>query len=78
MFVEILFPLQAVAADRHPMIGSVEDVGVLELAHLFEFLENAADLDVDIFATGILTTEFVADRAFVPFLPDSFHADFVA
>ena len=60
------------------MIGSVEYVGVLELAHLFEFLENAADLDVDIFATGILTTEFVADRAFVPFLPDSFHADFVA
>ncbi len=54
MFVEILLSLQPMAADGHSVISCVDDVCVVEFAHSFEFLENAIDLDIDIFTTSVL------------------------
>lgn len=59
------------------MVGGVDDVGVVELAHLFQPLEHAADLDVDVLATGILTADLVADARRIPPLPDSADRDFI-
>ena len=78
VLVEVLLALQAVAADRHAVVGGVEDVGVVEFAHRLELLEDAADLDVDVFAAGELAAEFVADRALVALLPDAADGHFVA
>jgi hypothetical protein len=78
VFVEILFPLQAVAADGHAVIGGVDDVRVFEFTHGFEPGEDAADLDVDGFGAGELAADFVADGAFVAALPDAAHRHLVA
>ena len=71
VFVEVLFSLQAVPADRHAVIGGVEDVGVVQFAHFLELLQHAADLDVDVFAAGKFASQFVANRALVAAFPDA-------
>ena len=78
VLVEVLLALQAVAADRDAVVGGVEDVGVVELAHRLELLEHAADLDVDVLAAGELAAELVADGPLVATLPDAADGDFVA
>src|SRR5688500_7076327 len=40
MLVQVLFPLQAMAADRNSVIGSVEDVGVIQLAYGLQLLQH--------------------------------------
>ena len=78
VLVEILFSLQAVAADRDAVVGGVKDVGVVELAHGCELGEDASDLDVDGLGAGEFAAELVADRALVATLPDAAHGDLVA
>ena len=60
MLVEVLLALQAMAADRHAVVGRVDDQGVVELADLLEPAEDAADLLVDVLVAGELPAELVA------------------
>ena len=78
VLVEVLFPLKAVATDRDAVIGGVEDVGVVEFTHGFEFREHAGDLSVDVLRAGHVAPALVADGGFVPPLPNAFHTDLVA
>ena len=72
VLVEVLLALQAVAADRDAVVGRVEDVRVTQLAHCLEFLQDAADLDVDILDAGELAPQLVAVG------PDAADGDLVA
>ena len=78
VLVEVLFAHEAMATNRDAVVGGVEDVGVVELAHGFELLEDAADLNVDVLTASELATELVADAGFVAPLPDTAHGDFIA
>jgi len=78
VFVEVLFALQAMSPDCDAVIGRVDYVSVLEFAHRFEFVENAADLNIDIFTTGEFPTEFVSNGSFVTIFPDTAYAFFVS
>ena len=78
VFVEILLALQAVATDRHAMVGRVEDPRVVELAHRRELLEHPADLPVDIFTARVFAAQFIANRVRVPAIPHSAHRHLVA
>ena len=78
MLVEVLLPLQAVATDRHAMVGGVEDPRVVQLAHRRELLEHTADLPVDIFTAGVFAAQFIANRGRVPAIPHSAHRHLVA
>ena len=77
MLIEVLLALQTVSTDRHAVVGRVDDIRVVEFAHFFELFQNSTNLDIDIFATGELTTEFIADGAFVPFFPHAADGDFI-
>ena len=70
MLIEILFSLQSVATDRDPVVGRVNDVSVVQLAHGFEFCEDASDLNVNGLGAGEFAAELVADRALVAALPN--------
>ena len=78
MVVQVLFALQAVTSDGHAVVGRVEDVRVVQLAHRFEFLQHAADLNVDVLTAGELPAQFVSDRALIPLVPDTAHVHLVA
>ncbi len=78
VFVEVLFALQAVTTDGHAVVGGVDDVGVVEFAHGGEFIQDTADLDVDVFIAGKFAAEFVADGALVAACPDAADFHFVA
>ena len=58
--------------DGYAVIGGIEDVGVFQLPHLFQFFENASDLNIDIFATSKFASELIANRLFISPFP---HAD---
>ena len=66
------------AADGDAVVGGVEDVGIVELAHRLELLEDPADLVVDVLAAGELAAQLVADGPLVATLPDAADADLVA
>ena len=78
MLVEVLLSLQPVAANRHSVIRSVEDVCVFELTHLLQFLQYAGHLMIDVLGAGQLTTDFVSNGALVPVFPYSADRDLVA
>ena len=46
---------------RHSVVGRVEDVRIVQLAHRLEFREHATDLDVNVLTTGKLPAELVSD-----------------
>src|SRR5262245_65662206 len=71
MLVEVLLALESVPANRDAMVGGVEDVRVIELAHRFELCQDPPDLDIDVLAASEVATELVADRALVSILPDA-------
>ena len=73
MFVQILFPLQSVPADGHAVVGGVDDVSVVQLAHRLELGKHAANLLVDVFAAGKLPTNLIAYGAFVTPLSNASH-----
>ena len=77
VLVEVLFSLETVPADGHAVVGGVNDVGVIELAHRFDFLEDAADLDVDAFGASELAADFITDGGFIAILPNAGDADFI-
>ena len=84
--VEVLFPLQAVAADGDAVVGGEHDVGVGEHAvglvavavRVLELCEHAADLAVDPVVTGKLASDFVADDRLGAVLADALDRGFVA
>jgi len=59
------------------VVGGAEDIGVIDFSCFFEFLENTPDLDIDIFATGVFASDFVADRDFIAVISDAANVDFV-
>ena len=59
VLIEVLFSLQAMAADRNSMVGCIEDVCVVELAHRFQLLQDTTDLEIDVNDDG----NFVAGAA---------------
>ena len=71
VLIEVLFPLESVAADGHAVVGGVDDVGVVEFPHRFKFFEDLTDLDVDVFGAGEFAAEFVADGGFIAVLPNA-------
>ena len=78
MFIEVLLALQAVPADRHPVVRGVEDPRVVEFTHGGEFVEHTADLAVDVFTAGVLAAALIADRPLVAVRPHPAHVDLVA
>lgn len=78
VFVEVLFSLKPVATDGHAVIRGVDNVSVVEFTHCFEFFEDAANLDIDVFGAGILAAELVADGGFIAVFPDAGDFDFIA
>ncbi len=78
VLVEVLFSLQTVATDGDAVIGRVKNVGVFEFAHFLEPGENATDLDIDVFRTGILASDLVADGGFIATVPDAADGLFIA
>ena len=77
VLVKILFALQAVPANRHAVVGGVNNKCVFEFAHRLEFFQHAANLGVDVFATRKLPANLVPDRALVASLPDAGHVHFI-
>jgi hypothetical protein len=71
MLIQVLLPLQPMPPDRHAVVSGVEDVGVVEFSHLFELLEYATDLDIDVLAARELAADLVADGRLVAPLPDA-------
>jgi hypothetical protein len=78
VLIEILLPLQTMPSDRHPMIGGIDDIRVVQLSHRLEFLQHTTDLDIDVLATCELTTNFVSNGPFVTPFPNTTHGNFVA
>ena len=77
VLVEVLFPHQSMTTDRDAVVGGVEDVGVLQLAHRLETVKDATDLDIDVFDAGIFPSDFIPDRDRVAILPNAAHRDLV-
>ena len=78
VFVQVLLALETVPPYGNAMVRRVEDVGVVQLAHLFELLEDPADLDVDVLTAGKLPAHFVSDRTLVSSFPHTADLDLVA
>ncbi len=70
--------LKSVSTNRHAVIGSVDDVSVLQFAHRFELLQDAIELDVDVFGARELSSQFIANRRFIAPFPHAGDFHFVA
>lgn len=77
VLVEVLFALESMPSDSDPVVGSVEDVGVLKFSHRLKLIENPPYLSIDIFAASELATKFVADGSLVAMFPNARYIDFV-
>ena len=78
VLIEVLLSLQPVSANRHSVIRSVENICIVELSHLIQFLQYAGHLKIDVLGTGQLTANFVPYGALVPVSPYSANRDLVA
>ena len=78
VLVQILFALQPVPTNGHAVIGGINNVRVVQLAHRLELGEHTADLLVDVFAAGKLPTNLIADGAFIAPLPNARHFHLIA
>ena len=78
MLVEVLLALQAVSADGHAVVCRVDDVGVLQLAHLIELLQDAPDLGVDVLVAGELAADLIADGRLVAALHHPLDPDLIS
>ena len=64
--------------NSHSVIGGIENVGVFQLAHLFELGHDAPDFDVDILAARELASDLIANGTLVSILPNAAHLHLVA
>ena len=78
MFVKILLSLKAVSSDRHAVVRSVKNIGILQFTHGVKFLQNSPDLNINIFAAGKLAAKFISNCFFISVRPDSTDTYFVA
>ena len=78
MLIQILFSLQTVTTNRHPVVGGVNNVGVVQLTHFLELLEHLANLNIDIFRARHFAAKLIANRAFITLFPNPAHRYFIA
>ena len=71
MLVKILFTLQTVSTNSHTMVGSIKNIGVLQFTHTLEFSEYASDLNINIFTTGKLPSDLIANGHLITAFPHS-------
>ena len=60
------------------MIRCVENEGIVQLAHRFELLQHATDLDVDVFTAREFATQFITNGSLIAFFPHAADSYFVA
>ena len=65
-------------ADGHAMIGSINDICVVQFAHCLELGEHTSDLSVDVFATGKLPADLVTNCLFIAPLPNARYFHLIA
>ncbi len=60
------------------MVRGIDDIGIVQFAHRLEFRKHAADLDINVFAAGKLSTNFIANGSLVASFPYAANCNFVA
>lgn len=61
MLVEVLLSHQSVPSDRDSVIGSIDDISILEVAGFSKLGQHATDLIINVLTAREFAADFVAD-----------------